>query len=164
MRSGTLFVFHCLHYAASLLFIGRVRWFQCCLIYSNSHWCDVITIIIFSSSTNIKFSVCLVKFWNISHKIKAVSTSLLFTILFSLEKILIKLNFRLHQVFGDWKVKTIQLGYDWLGVFRYIAIVLVGISDTLNGIIRSYLPQQCKLSRKKIAINISYYWYILYLN
>ena len=109
-----------------------MRWFKCCLIFSNSNWSVAIIVIISPSSKNIKFLICSVKFWNISCKIKAVreswkncclmnyeyyhlpkeySTRFIslgrscYTVIhtFSLEKILIKISFRLHQI---WRLQS----------------------------------------------------------
>ena len=58
--------------------------------------------------------------------------------------------------FGDCKIKTMKIEDKWFVSVRHIGIALGVGSDTLKGIVRHHLPQQCRFSRKKINIDGSY--------
>ena len=58
--------------------------------------------------------------------------------------------------FRDCKINTIQIEDEWFVSVRHIGIALGMSSDTLKGIVRNHLPQQCKCSRKEINIDDSY--------
>ena len=58
--------------------------------------------------------------------------------------------------FGDCKIKTIQMEYEWFVSLRHIDIALGVGPDTLKGIVRHHLPQQYKFSRKEINIDDPY--------
>ena len=58
--------------------------------------------------------------------------------------------------FGDCKIKTIQMEYEWFVSLRHIDIALGVGPDTLKGIVRHHLPQQYKFLRKEINIDDPY--------
>ena len=58
--------------------------------------------------------------------------------------------------FVDHKVKAIKIRSDWFVSAHHISNALGVSSDTLKGIVRHYMSQQYKFSRKEINIDKSY--------
>ena len=55
--------------------------------------------------------------------------------------------------FGDCKIKPIQIEDEQYVSVRHFGIALGVSLDTLKGVVRHYLPQQYKFSRKEINID-----------